>query len=143
MRIDPEHPIIPATSSREQRGSAPVLGEQTFASQLQAQQRAQMPAVQTLIALGDELSRALTLRRLIAYKQQLRSFLETIARQTVGLKRHVRADRYGRVYHDSLLSSLQTEWQQLTEEAIETEQGRLHLLATIGHIRGLLVDLRT
>lgn len=113
----------------------------TFA-QLIHEHQSHAATVQTLIALGDELTRSLSLTKLIAYKERLRLFLALSIKNTIDVQHKGHEDQHGRRRHQALLAKIDAHMQQLTDEAIKTEEGRVHLLAAIGYIRGLLIDVQ-
>jgi uncharacterized protein YaaR (DUF327 family) len=115
--------------------------DETFAHLIHAHQT-HATTVQSLIALGDELTRSLSLAKLIAYKERLRTFLALSIKNTIDVQHKAHDDQHGRRRHQALLAKIDAHMQQLTDEAMKTEEGRVHLLAAIGYIRGLLIDVQ-
>lgn len=90
---------------------------------------------------GDRLARHMTVRELKLYRQMVKQFLEDTLRRGVGLKEVRGFDRRGRVKRYKLLEEVDSKLVLLAEEMLETEEGRIELLNTLGEIRGILINL--
>lgn len=90
---------------------------------------------------GDRLSKHMTVRELKLYRQMIKQFLEDTLRRGVGLKEVRGFDRRGRVKRYKLLEEVDSKLVLLAEELLETEEGRIELLHTLGEIRGILINL--
>ncbi|WP_442602114.1 YaaR family protein [Paenibacillus sp. KN14-4R] len=90
---------------------------------------------------GDRLSKAMTVRELLQYKQFVKQFLEETARRGVGLKDTRGWDRRGRGKRYKILDEIDQELLAMADELLESEQGRIELLQRVGEIRGMLVNL--
>jgi uncharacterized protein len=104
-------------------------------------QEALMQRMEQIQRQGDRLARSMTIRELREYKLLLRRFLEDTARKGVGLRETRGWDRRGRSKRYQILDQLDQALCSLADELIETENGKLELLAKLGEIRGLLVNL--
>lgn len=89
---------------------------------------------------GDRLARHMTVRELKLYRQMVKQFLEETLRQGIGLKEVRGFDRRGRVKRYKLLEEVDEKLVILAEELLETEEGRIQLLNTLGEIRGILIN---
>lgn len=90
---------------------------------------------------GERLTRSMTLRELVLYRQMVKSFLEDTLRRGVGLKVTQGWDRRGRSKRYKLLEEVDALLVSMGEELLQTEEGRLELLRKVGEIRGLLINL--
>lgn len=90
---------------------------------------------------GDRLARHMTVRELKLYRQMIKQFLEDTLRRGVGLKEVRGFDRRGRIKRYKLLDEVDSKLVLLAEELLETEEGRIELLHTLGEIRGILINL--
>jgi uncharacterized protein YaaR (DUF327 family) len=90
---------------------------------------------------GDRLARHMTVRELKLYRQMIKKFLEDTLRRGVGLKEVRGFDRRGRVKRYKLLEEVDSKLVLLAEQLLETEEGRIELLHTLGEIRGILINL--
>jgi len=71
----------------------------------------------------------------------VKRFLEDTVRRGIGLKETRGWDRRGRVKKYKLIEEIDAALVSMGEELLQTEEGRLELLAKIGEIRGLLMNL--
>jgi uncharacterized protein len=90
---------------------------------------------------GDRLARHMTIRELKQYRQLVKRFLEDTLKRGVGLKEVKSFDRRGRIKRHKLLEEVDEKLVLMGEELLETEEGRLQLLQTMGEIRGILINL--
>lgn len=90
---------------------------------------------------GDRLARHMTVRELKLYRQMIKQFLEDTLRRGIGLKEVRGFDRRGRIKRYKLLDEVDSKLVALAEELLETEEGRIELLQTLGEIRGILINL--
>jgi uncharacterized protein len=104
-------------------------------------QEALMQRMEQIQRQGERLARSMTIRELREYKMLVRRFLEDTARKGVGLRETRGWDRRGRSKRYQILDQLDQALCSLADELIETENGKLELLAKLGEIRGLLVNL--
>lgn len=90
---------------------------------------------------GERLARSMTVRELRAYKRMIKQFLEDTVKRGVGLKNTRGWDRRGRTKRYQLLDEVDKQLVALGEDLLETEQGRIQLLTSVGEIRGMLINL--
>jgi hypothetical protein len=90
---------------------------------------------------GERLTRSMTLRELVLYRQMVKSFLEDTLRRGIGLKVTQGWDRRGRGKRYKILEEVDALLVSMGEELLQTEEGRLELLRKVGEIRGLLINL--
>jgi len=89
---------------------------------------------------GERLAKSMTLRELHAYKMMVKRFLEETVRRGVGIKDTTGWDRRGRGRRYKLLDEIDRHLLEMADELLETEQGKIELLAKVGEIRGLLIN---
>ncbi|WP_127533105.1 YaaR family protein [Paenibacillus kobensis] len=97
--------------------------------------------LQDIYNQGERLARSMTVRELKLYQQMVRKFLEDTVKRGVGLKEQRSFDRRGRMKRYKLLDEIDGKLIAMAEELLQSEQGRLELLSSIGEIRGLLINL--
>ncbi|GAX88695.1 YaaR family protein [Effusibacillus lacus] len=97
--------------------------------------------LQSIDQMGKELSKQLTWRSLMNYKERIRKFLEEIVKGGFGLKEQQGVNRRGRMKLYKIVSELDELMAQLAEEVLKEEKNQLEILKKIGDIRGLLVNL--
>jgi uncharacterized protein len=90
---------------------------------------------------GERLSRHMTVRELMLYRQMVKKFLEDTARRGVGLRETKGWDRRGRTKRYKLLEEIDAALVLMAEELLNSEEGRIELLGRVGEIRGMLVNL--
>lgn len=90
---------------------------------------------------GDRLARHMTIRELKIYRNMVKRFLEDTLKRGVGLKEVKSFDRRGRMKRHKLLDEVDEKLVLMGEELLETEEGRLQLLQTLGEIKGILINL--
>lgn len=146
MKIQPG---VPAYGSKVRRPESPVqqpAAPRSFSDTLrqQEEQRDREHLRQILAKIqeqGERLARSMTVRELRLYKQMVKQFLEDTLKRGVGLKETRGWDRRGRQKRYKLLEEVDRLLIEMGEELLEHEQGRLEILAKVGEIRGLLLNV--
>ncbi|WP_373232027.1 YaaR family protein [Cohnella sp.] len=90
---------------------------------------------------GDRLSRSMTIRELVLYRQLVKGFLEDTVRRGIALKETKGWDRRGRGKRYKLLEEVDSLLVSMGEELLQNEEGRIDLLHKVGEIRGILINL--
>ncbi|RKP45468.1 DUF327 family protein [Cohnella endophytica] len=90
---------------------------------------------------GDRLTRSMTVRELVLYRQMVKGFLEDTVRRGIALKETRGWDRRGRGKRYKLLEEVDAMLVGMGEELLQSEEGRIDLLQKVGEIRGLLINL--
>ena len=90
---------------------------------------------------GGRLAKSMTVRELRAYKQLVRQFLEETVKRGVTLKETKGWDRRGRTKRYKLLEEVDSMLLSMAEELLQNEEGRIDLLAKVGEIRGMLLNV--
>lgn len=104
----------------------------------QAELQQQLRQIQTQ---GELLAKSMTIRDLRRYKEMIRQFLEDTVRRGIGMKEIRGWDRRGRSKRYKLLQQIDAALLSLADELLDSEEGRIKLLQTIGELRGLLINL--
>lgn len=81
-----------------------------------------------------------TLRR---YRELIQAFLETAVGEAYQLQQQIGVDRRGRRRLYLLVKKVNTAVEELTQMVLDSQRSGLEILAKLGEIRGLLVDLYT
>ncbi|BCJ87438.1 YaaR family protein [Effusibacillus dendaii] len=97
--------------------------------------------LQSIDQLGKELAKQRSWRAMMQYKERIRIFLEEVVKTGYGIKEKQGFDRRGRVKLYKIISELDDLMAQLAAEVLSEEKDELEILAKIGDIRGLLVNL--
>jgi uncharacterized protein YaaR (DUF327 family) len=90
---------------------------------------------------GDRLTRSMTIRELVLYRQMVKGFLEDTVRRGIALKETKGWDRRGRGKRYKLLEEVDAMLVSMGEELLQSEEGRIDLLHKVGEIRGILINL--
>lgn len=90
---------------------------------------------------GERLTRSMTIRELVLYRQLVKGFLEATVRRGVALKETKGWDRRGRGKRYKLLEEVDSMLISMGEELLQSEEGRIDLLHKVGEIRGILINL--
>lgn len=90
---------------------------------------------------GDRLTRSMTVRELVLYRQMVKAFLEDTVRRGIALKETRGWDRRGRGKRYKLLEEVDAMLVGMGEELLQSEEGRLDLLQKVGEIRGMLINI--
>ena len=91
--------------------------------------------------MGKLLSRQMTWRTLQDYKERVRKFLEQVVKNGFSAKEKQGFDRRGRMRLYKIISQIDDLMAELAEKVMADEKDHLEILAKIGDIRGLLVNL--
>ncbi|CAH1222753.1 hypothetical protein PAECIP111893_04897 [Paenibacillus plantiphilus] len=145
MKINPGWRPLGQDRARTDHGAKPVQ-MRNFADVMshQDEQRTMEQLQQKLQDIhnqGERLTRSMTVRELKLYRQMVKQFLEDTLGRGVGLKETRGFDRRGRTKRYKLLDELDSALIAMGEELLESEEGRMELLAKIGDIRGMLINL--
>ncbi|MFC0216150.1 YaaR family protein [Paenibacillus chartarius] len=146
MKINPGMQPAPGSIKRADSLASREAPARSFADTMLQQEHAldgeQLNRMAEQIKLqGDRLSRSMTVRSLRMYKALVKQFLEETARRGVGLKETKGWDRRGRTRRYKLLDEIDSHLTKLADELVDSEQGRLAILHSIGEIRGLLINI--
>ncbi|XID91755.1 YaaR family protein [Paenibacillaceae bacterium WGS1546] len=90
---------------------------------------------------GERLTRSMTVRELVLYRQMVKAFLEDTVRRGIALKETRGWDRRGRGKRYKLLEEVDAMLVGMGEELLQSEEGRLDLLQKVGEIRGMLINI--
>jgi len=90
---------------------------------------------------GERLTRSMTIRELVLYRQMVKAFLEDTVRRGIALKETRGWDRRGRGKRYKLLEEVDAMLVGMGEELLQSEEGRIDLLQKVGEIRGLLINI--
>jgi uncharacterized protein len=90
---------------------------------------------------GDRLTRSMTVRELVLYRQMVKAFLEDTVRRGIALKETKGWDRRGRGKRYKLLEEVDAMLVAMGEELLQSEEGRIDLLHKVGEIRGILINI--
>ncbi len=113
-----------------------MVQQDAMRTQEQLQQK-----LQDIHRQGDRLAKVMTVRELKLYRQLVKQFLEDTIRRGVVLKEVKGFDRRGRVKRYKLLDEVDAALVELADELLDSEEGRIELLARIGELRGMLINL--
>ncbi|HEU4962891.1 MAG TPA: YaaR family protein [Bacilli bacterium] len=91
--------------------------------------------------MGKILSRQMTWRALQDYKERVRKFLEQIVKGGYAAKEKQGFDRRGRVRLYKVVSQIDDLMAELAEQVLSDEKDHIDILAKIGDVRGLLMNL--
>lgn len=91
--------------------------------------------------MGKMLTKQMSWRTLMDYKERVRRFLEHIVKGGFAAKEKQGFDRRGRVRLYKIISQIDDLMAELAEQVMSEEKDHLEILAKIGDIRGLLVNL--
>lgn len=145
MRVDQGY--RPLTTNRTANdGFTKPVNSTNFSEMLQQKNRQHTVSelemqIKSIQEQGDRLARHMTVRELKLYRQLVKRFLEDTLKRGIGLKEVKGFDRRGRIKRYKLLEEVDEKLVLMGEELLQTEEGRLQLLHTMGEIRGILINL--
>ena len=90
---------------------------------------------------GQRLIANCTLEEVIRYRDMVRDFLRTTLPRLYRLREEVRFDRRGRHRIYAVVETIDRRLEELVQAFLHGQQQNLDLLARLGEIRGLLIDL--
>ena len=145
MKIQPGLYPMNKTMQRGEPASRPAPS-QNFADLMQQQEESRTQEelkrkLEDIRLQGDRLTRSMTVRELVLYRQMVKNFLEDTVKRGIGLKETKGWDRRGRGKRYKLLEEVDAMLVSMGEELLQTEEGRIDLLHKVGEIRGLLINL--
>lgn len=91
--------------------------------------------------MGKLLMKQMNWRNLQDYKERVRRFLEQVVKHGFSAKEQQGFDRRGRMRLYKIISQIDDLMAELAEKVMADEKDQLEVLAKIGDIRGLLVNL--
>ncbi|WP_106769565.1 YaaR family protein [Paenibacillus faecalis] len=127
-------------------GSAKPIQQKTFSDMMFMQgekaSKEELNRQMREIALqGERLAKAMTIKELKTYRLLVKRFLEETARRGVSMKETRGWDRRGRSKRYNVIDEIDAVLLSMADELLESEQGKIELLAKIGEIRGMLINL--
>jgi len=131
-----------------QRGETPprAAQSQSFGDMMQQQDEQRtheelQRKLEDIRMQGERLTRSMTIRELVLYRQMVKAFLEDTVRRGIALKETKGWDRRGRGKRYKLLEEVDSMLVGMGEELLQSEEGRLELLGKVGEIRGILINI--
>lgn len=145
MKIQPGFYPVNKTVQRGESANRPAP-TQNFGDLLQQQEEQRtheelQRKLEDIRLQGERLTRSMTVRELVLYRQMVKVFLEDTVRRGIALKETRGWDRRGRGKRYKLLEEVDAMLVNMGEELLHTEEGRLDLLQKVGEIRGILINL--
>ena len=92
---------------------------------------------------GDKLSKRMDVRDMKKYRGLIKSFLNEVVTRSHEFSRENFLDRRGRHRVYGIIRLVDENLDELAQELMKDEQDHLSILAKIGEIRGLLLDIFT
>lgn len=132
--------------SRPETTTAHAIQPKSFSDVMQQQQdqhtKEQMQQLlDDIQKQADRLKKTMTVRELRKYKLLIKQFLDEAVRKGLLVKGTRGWDRRGRSRKYKLLEQIDQQLLQMTDDLLNSEQGRLALLDQIGEMKGLLINL--
>lgn len=145
MKINPGLRTVRGEVQRTEQSPNHALQAKSFSDMMhQQEQRSSQEQLQRMLEQielqGLRLSKSMTVRELRAYRTLVKRFLDDTVRRGIGLKDTRGWDRRGRSKRYKLLDEIDRKLLDMADELLQSEQGRLHILQSIGEIRGMLIN---
>jgi uncharacterized protein YaaR (DUF327 family) len=145
MKIEPGFYPVNKTLQRGESASRPTQA-QNFGDLMEQQEEQRthedlQRKLEDIRVQGDRLTRSMTVRELVIYRQLVKGFLEDTVRRGIALKETKGWDRRGRGKRYKLLDEVDSMLVRMGEELLQSEEGRIDLLHKVGEIRGILINL--
>jgi len=145
MKIQPGLYPVNKTIQRGEMASRPAQS-QNFGDLMQQQDEQRtheelQRKLEDIRMQGERLSRSMTVRELLLYRQMVKAFLEDTVRRGIALKETKGWDRRGRGKRYKLLEEADAMLVSMGEELLQSEEGRIDLLQKVGEIRGMLINI--
>jgi uncharacterized protein len=97
--------------------------------------------IRSIDDMGKQLAKQMSWRALMDYKERVRRFLEQVVKGGFATLEKQGFDRRGRMRLYKIVSQIDDLMAELAEQVVDEESEHLEILAKIGDIRGLLVNL--
>ncbi|MDI3281104.1 MAG: YaaR family protein [Bacillota bacterium] len=138
--------VAPLASGR--KSGAAAVAPARFSELLEeAREGARRQALDGLLSeidsAAEDLKRHRTWETLLRYKELIQKFLQAAVGEMYQVREQVSVDRRGRRRLFTLVQKVNAAVEELTHLVLEKQAPTIELLAKIGEIRGLLVDLYT
>ncbi|MDV6378949.1 YaaR family protein [Sporosarcina sp. GW1-11] len=133
---------VPLDPLRQQSGNARF-------GQMVEQQGARLQGEQItrlfgdISTVGDQLARSRNLRDMAKYKMLIKRFLKEVVESGIELKQSHTWNQFGDGRRLKIVQTIDEKLIELTEALVDEEQSSIDLLAKIGEIKGLLINLYT
>lgn len=92
---------------------------------------------------GDRLARSRNLRDMAKFKMLVKRFLKESVETGLGLKQSHTWNQYGEGRRLKIVETIDQKLIELAEQLLQDEESSMDLLAKIGEIKGLLINLYT
>lgn len=139
MRSMQRNPLttLPSAQHAGQKSFADYMAQQASANSVE-QLKEMMKQIESI---GTRLTRTMTVRDLLEYKQLVKHLIDAAIRQGIAVKETRGFNRHGRGKRYMIVEEVDRQLLALTDQLLLDESGRLELLQRIGEIRGLLINL--
>lgn len=144
MRVNPEYRTGMDKLPKDQQRQIP--GNARFGQMVEKQdQRLQGEQITRLLgdisSAGDRLARSRNLRDMAKYKMLIKRFLKESVESGIELKQSHTWNQFGEGRRLKIVQTIDEKLIELTEALLDEEESSIDLLAKIGEIKGLLINL--
>lgn len=144
MRVNPDYRTGMDKLPKDQQRLAP--GNARFGQMVEKQdQRLQGEQITRLLgdisSAGDRLARSRNLRDMAKYKMLIKRFLKESVESGIELKQSHTWNQFGEGRRLKIVQTIDEKLIELTEALLDEEESSIDLLAKIGEIKGLLINL--
>ncbi len=122
---------------KAERGSVKWLSNKSNASKVSKSLR----LLGDISSAGDRIARSRNLRDMAKFKMLVRRFLKEAVESGMGLKQSHTWNRFGEGRRLKIVETIDERLIELAEDLLNEEKTSIDLLAKIGEIKGLLINL--
>lgn len=133
---------LPKDSLRQQPGNA-RFGQMVEKQEMRLQGEQITRLFGDISTAGDRLARSRNLRDMAKYKMLIRRFLKEAVESGIELKQSHTWNQFGEGRRLKIIQTIDEKLIALTESLLDEEESSIDLLAKIGEIKGLLINLYT
>ncbi|MDB5085875.1 MAG: hypothetical protein JWN30_2761 [Bacilli bacterium] len=145
MKIgDSSRTYVDLLGTREDKAAGtqqPQFQEMIAASSAKLQKNQLDGLLKSIDQLGGQLAKQCNWQALMAYKDQIKQFLQTALRDGYRTEERTGRDRRGRTRLYKIVAQIDDLLAELTQMVLAEEKEHLVLLEKIGDLRGLLLNL--
>lgn len=90
---------------------------------------------------GENLAKSMDIRELKKYKKMVSEFMDEVVNNSLKFSKQSHFDRRGRHKVYALVKKINARIEELSREFLKDEKDNIKILESIGHIKGMLLDM--
>lgn len=143
--VKPHHSSI-STISKEDRKPDITSNRSSFGDTLRKKEEQDLSTrlhslMSNIEKQGENLAESMDIRELKKYKKMISEFMDEVVNNSLKFSKQSHFDRRGRHKVYALVKKVNARIEELSREFLKDEKDNIKILESIGHIKGMLLDM--